>query len=199
MVFKHFVFAKLSSLSIIQCLVFLQWAPKLNDFHAMDCIDLIMGAARGSLSRIRDYYTRDRSTPRVDTFWGGKEDITSATGWEEEGKTILIFRRRIISTDSFDHDLVGDMHVIWARGQENGEYVHSPKSGLERDNPHRPDFYAPDEIKYHGHGGQRGKTRIDFLNEQGKMSHSFAISYYRTVTVVLILFCLFSQLLVAKR
>lgn len=133
----------------------------------MDCIDLVMGAARGSLSRIRDYYTRDRSTPRLDTFWGGKEDLTSATGWEENGKTFLIFRRRIRSTDVADHDLIGDMHVIWARGQESGEYVHSPKSGLERENPHKPNFYAADEIKYHGHGSQRGKTRIDFLNEQG--------------------------------
>lgn len=136
----------------------------------MDCVDIIMGGARGSLSRIRDYYTRDRSTPRLDTFWGGKEDITAATGWEEDGKTVLIFRRRIRSTDASDHDLVGEMHVIWARGQEANEYNHFPSSGLEKENPHRPQFYAPDEIKYHGHGGQRGKTRVNFLSEQGKLN-----------------------------
>jgi hypothetical protein len=135
----------------------------------MDCIDLVMGAARGSLSRIRDYYTRDRSTPRLDSFWGGKEDLTSATGWEENDQTVLIFRRKLRATDEADHDIDGEMHVIWARGQE-GKYVHNPKSGIEvaGANPSRAEFYAPDEIKYHGHGAQRGKTRIDFLAEQCK-------------------------------
>lgn len=125
-----------------------------------------MGGARGPLSRIRDYYTRDRSTPRVDSFWGGKDDITSATGWEDNGETVLIFRRKLKSSDEADHDIAGEMHVIWARGQENGEYVHTPHSGLEKETPSRAEFYAPDEIKYHGHGAQRGITRIDFLAEQ---------------------------------
>jgi hypothetical protein len=135
----------------------------------MDCIDLVMGAARGPLSRIRDYYTRDRSTPRLDSFWGGQDDITSATGWEEGDQTVLIFRRKLRATDEADHDIKGEMHVIWARGQENGDYVHKPKSGLESENPSRAAFYAPDEIKYHGHGAQRGITRIDFVAEQGEI------------------------------
>ena len=130
----------------------------------MDCIDLIMGGANGIHSRIRDYYTRDRSTPRLDTFWGGSEDITSATGWEKDGMTTLIFRRKVRSADEPDHNLEGELHVIWARGQEPGEYYHRPRSGLEIENPGVPEFYARDEIKYHGHGGQRGITRIDFLS-----------------------------------
>lgn len=132
----------------------------------MDCIDLVMGAARGPLSKIRDYYTRDRSTPRVDSFWGGIDDITSATGWEEEEQTVLIFRRKLVTKDEADNDIDGEMHVIWARGQEPGEYVHSPKSGIEKETPSKPEFYARDEIKYHGHGAQRGITRIDFLAEE---------------------------------
>jgi len=138
----------------------------------MDCIDLVMGAARGPYSRILDYYTRDRSTPRLDSFYGGKDDITSATGWEEGDKTVLIFRRRLRTNDPADHEIKGEMHVIWARGQENGDYVHKPKSGLElgTEKPSRPDFYAADEIKYHGHGAQRGITRIDFVAEQGTCS-----------------------------
>ncbi len=129
---------------------------------------MIMGGARGSQSRILDYYTRDRSTPRLDSFWGGKDDITSATGWEKDSKTTLIFRRKVRSTDGPDHALdSGEMHVIWARGQEPGNYVHNPKSGLEAKGhmPSIPDFYAADEIKYHGHGAQRGKTRIDFFEK----------------------------------
>lgn len=139
----------------------------------MDCIDLVMGAARGPLSRIRDYYTRDRSTPRLDSFWGGKEDLTSATGWEEDGSTVLIFRRKLQAKDEADHEIAGEMHVIWARGQENGDYVHKPHSGLEKESPSKPEFYAADEIKYHGHGAQRGVTRIDFLAEQCKLIMTF--------------------------
>ena len=30
------------------------------DFHPMDCSDIIIGMARGNLSRIGDFYTRDR-------------------------------------------------------------------------------------------------------------------------------------------
>lgn len=36
-----------------------KYHPKA-DFHAMDCADIIIGMARGNLSRIGDYYTRDR-------------------------------------------------------------------------------------------------------------------------------------------
>ena len=33
------------------------------------------------------------------------------------------------------------MHLIWALGQESGDYVHSPKSGLETEESSVPDFY----------------------------------------------------------
>ena len=39
------------------------------DFHAMDCMDMVIGVAREGLGRVGDFYTRDRSTPREDTFW----------------------------------------------------------------------------------------------------------------------------------
>ena len=42
------------------------------------------------------------------------------------------------------------MHLIWALGQEQDEYVHVPKSGLETEDHSVPDFYKPDELKYHG-------------------------------------------------
>lgn len=128
----------------------------------MDCTDIIIGQVRGTHSRIRDYYTRDRSTPRSDTFWGGTEDISSATGWEENGITTLIFRRKIYSSDPTDHSLTGSMSVIWARGQEHGMYVHFPKSGLEKEKASIPNFYAQDEIKYHGQSKQRGVLFMNF-------------------------------------
>ena len=59
----------------------------------MDCIDVVAGGARGNLFRILDYYTRDRSTPRTDDFYGGDDDLTAAVGGERQGVTILRFRR----------------------------------------------------------------------------------------------------------
>lgn len=45
-------------------------------------MDIIIGTAKGGLSRIRDYYSRGRHTPLLDEQWGGRDDITAATGWE---------------------------------------------------------------------------------------------------------------------
>lgn len=117
---------------------------------AMGCSDMVIGTAKGMHSRIRDYYTRDMSSPRFDTFYGGTEDLTSATGWEKDGFTTIIFRRKLKTNDPTDHDLTGTMRVIWARGQQTAE---KPQWG---------DFFTHDELKYHGHGQQRGVTFISF-------------------------------------
>ncbi|KAL0811063.1 hypothetical protein ABMA28_010340 [Loxostege sticticalis] len=142
-----------------------EYAPKF-DFNPMDCTDIVIGTARGNYHRVLDYYTRDRSTPRVDTFWGGHDDITAAAGFEENGVTTIMFRKKIKAKEPTDHSIVDDlMHVIWARGQEPNKYVHSPPSGLEKGTAATGDFYRQDELKYHGHGSQRGVTRINFFEE----------------------------------
>ena len=63
--------------------------------HPMDCTDIVIGMARGKTSRINDYYTRDRATPRMDSFYGGEDSLTAAVGMEDEstGMTYLKFRR----------------------------------------------------------------------------------------------------------
>ncbi len=58
------------------------------------------------------------------------------------------------------------MHVIWALGQEYGREVHFPASGLEAGTSKQPNFYRRDELKYHGHVGQRGVTTVRWLGEQ---------------------------------
>jgi len=69
-----------------------------------------------------------------------------------------------IATEPTDHSIVDDvMHVIWAKGQEQKNYQHSPKSGLEKDVAFVKDFYKQDELKYHGHGSQRGVISINFF------------------------------------
>lgn len=137
-----------------------------HDFNPMDCTDIVIGMARDKLSRIWDYYTRDRSTPRFDTFWGGKNDLTAAMGFEKDGVTTILFRKRLIAQEPTDHSIEKDlMHVIWARGQEIGHYNHFPKSGLEVDRASVKDFYKPDELKYHGHGDQRGFLALNFYGK----------------------------------
>ena len=63
----------------------------------MDCTDIIIGSARGELSRVGDYYTRDRSSPRSDAFYdGGSNSLTAAIGKEENGVTTILFRRKLL-------------------------------------------------------------------------------------------------------
>lgn len=132
----------------------------------MDCTDIVIGTARDQYSRVWDYYTRDRSTPRLDTFWGGQSDLTGAGGFEKDGVTTIFFRKKLIAEHKSDHSIVNDlMHVIWAKGQENGKYVHSPLSGLEKENAGNSEFYQPDELKYHGHAPQRGALQLNFYGE----------------------------------
>ncbi|CAH0551188.1 unnamed protein product [Brassicogethes aeneus] len=137
-----------------------------HDFNPMDCTDMIIGSARGTASRIADYYTRDRSTPKMDNFWGGKNDLIAAMGFEKDGVTTILFRRKLKATDQSDHSIVDElMHVIFAQGQEKGKYKHVPKSGVESDNASEKDFYKQDELKYHGHGSHRGAILLNFLEE----------------------------------
>ncbi|XP_067135324.1 uncharacterized protein [Centruroides vittatus] len=141
------------------------------DFHAMDCTDIVIGVARGSLSRIADFYTRDRSTPKIDSYFGGKDDITAAMGYEIDGITTILFRKKLKATDFTDHSISNNlMDVIWARGQEPNMYIHSPTTGLESGKAKILDFYRPDELKYHGHGKQRGKLTLNFLSNSQEKS-----------------------------
>lgn len=123
-------------------------APIAKDFHAMDCQDMVIAKVKGDLSNVGDYYTRDRSTPRRDSFYGGSDDLTAAIGWEEDGVTTVIFRKPVVgSRDSgkADHDFTGLLKVIWANGQ----------AGV--------DFYKDDELKYHG--GNRGQNTLQLGSE----------------------------------
>lgn len=89
-----------------------KYTPK-HDFNPMDCTDIVIGSARGNTHRIHDYYTRDRSTPRLDSFWGGKDSLTAVMGFEKDGVTTIAFRRPLSGDDHFtDHEIIdGAMQV----------------------------------------------------------------------------------------
>ena len=61
--------------------------------HPMDCTDIVIGVARGTQFRVFDFYTRDRSTPRKDEFYGGQDSITGAVAMEERGITYVKWRK----------------------------------------------------------------------------------------------------------
>ncbi|XP_076353423.1 uncharacterized protein LOC143248691 isoform X2 [Tachypleus tridentatus] len=141
-----------------------------HDFHPMDCTDIVIGVVREGASRIFDYYTRDRSTPQIDSYYGGTDDLTAAVGEEMIGVTTILFRKKLKAKELTDHTIEDRlMNVIWARGQEPGMYIHRPKTGLDIGKAKIKDFYRPDELKYHGHGDQRGKTTMNFFDATNQL------------------------------
>ncbi|CAB4066367.1 unnamed protein product [Lepeophtheirus salmonis] len=104
-----------------------------RDFHPMDCLDIVLGAVKNGLSRVGDYYTRDRSTPQLDElFWGQSDDLKAAGGWEENGRTYIRFIKSVSANGGSDQDFYGKVHLAWAHGRNDDS------------------FYRQDEIKYHG-------------------------------------------------
>jgi len=57
---------------------------------------MVIGSAIGKLHRVRDYYSRDRSTPRIDEFYGGSQSLTAAVSEESvDGVTTVMWRKPI--------------------------------------------------------------------------------------------------------
>ncbi|XP_030851987.1 uncharacterized protein LOC578616 isoform X1 [Strongylocentrotus purpuratus] len=125
-----------------------------SNLHPMDCMDFTIGmVSHGNVTRIHDYYTRDRSTPRLDSFYGGMDSLVAAMGFQwADGRTRIVFRKKLEATEQTDHSIANndDMMAIWSRGQEFGRYVHNPPSGLEVCQASDYMFYRRDELKYHG-------------------------------------------------
>ena len=59
----------------------------------MDCADFVIGSVTDGISRVRDYFATSRSTPQLDSFYGGKDSLTSAAAYEEDGVTTVVFRK----------------------------------------------------------------------------------------------------------
>ena len=61
----------------------------------MDCTDMVIGMVRSTnLARIYDAYTRDRTTPHRDEWYGGQQSLTGAVGMEtSDGWTHLKWRK----------------------------------------------------------------------------------------------------------
>jgi hypothetical protein len=154
------------------------YAPK-GQLHEMDCTDIVVGFAKGSLGRVVDSYTRDRSTPLRDEEYGGTDDLTAALAYEDEEteETVLIFRKPLEATHPTDNSIEdGRMHIIWSHGQLKDSFSHAPLSGLENGSPGIPDFYKEDELKYHGRRN-RGLVKLNLLQDEDKDGDSCSFYY----------------------
>ena len=60
------------------------------------------------------------------------------------------------------------MFILWAKGQEQGNYKHFQSSSIEAGKGDK-NFYRMDEVKYHGSTGQRGTASLNFF---GKLDDS---------------------------
>jgi len=65
--------------------------------HPMDCADIVVGASVGGVGQVRDYYTLSRATPQLDEYYGGRKSLTSATAFEQDGMTTVVFRKKLSS------------------------------------------------------------------------------------------------------
>ena len=81
--------------SLIKCSFFSHSIFTAGRPHPMACTDIVIGKVHGATSHIADYYTRDRATPRLDTFWGGMDDVTAAAGIQYADRSRFIFRKKL--------------------------------------------------------------------------------------------------------
>ena len=103
-------------------------------------------------------YTRDRSTPLLDTYFEGEFSLTAAFGVERDGRTIVMFRRNIREIEPSDHPLgPGKISGIYAKGLNN-----------------------EDEFVYHG-PRNRGSTIFEFVKRE-EMSYSGPLVFLNKVT-----------------
>uniref|UniRef100_A0A1I7VHX5 DOMON domain-containing protein n=1 Tax=Loa loa TaxID=7209 RepID=A0A1I7VHX5_LOALO len=85
--------------------------------HPMDCLDMVIGVIIDDISQVRDYYSFPQITPQPDEFFGGQDSLTSATAYQQDGITTVIFRKPLAASDQADRTISSDETiVIWAKG-----------------------------------------------------------------------------------
>uniref|UniRef100_A0A0N4ZXD1 EGF-like domain-containing protein n=1 Tax=Parastrongyloides trichosuri TaxID=131310 RepID=A0A0N4ZXD1_PARTI len=123
-----------------------------SSLHPMDCNDIIFGAVRDNYLRINDMYSRDRSTPLLDSILDGENSLTAAYGAEikESNRSVIMFRRNIREIEPTDMPLgPGKMNFIWAKGFDDSNN----------------EFYEKDSFTYHGLKN-RGSAIFEMISKE---------------------------------
>ena len=78
----------------------------------MDCNDMTIGLAYGNLHQVRDYYTPDRSTPRLDEVYGGSQSLTAAVASQDGDILTVIFRKKLTGEIYLDPFVVHTARIV---------------------------------------------------------------------------------------
>lgn len=80
--------------------------------------DMVLGFVKDGRAMVTDEFGTGAYGPhRPDTELGGSNDITEYGGREENGYTIIEFKRALNTGDRYDHQLVRGLNkIIWAFG-----------------------------------------------------------------------------------
>ncbi|VDM65403.1 unnamed protein product, partial [Strongylus vulgaris] len=132
--------------------------------NAMECTDMVIGSVVNGRGRVQDFYSTSKASPRPDTVYGGKDSLTAASAFNEDGVTTVVFRKKLRADDEWDHTINGPMTVIWAKGADPNNYQHTTGGApIQAD----PNFFNSNSFKYHGRN-HRGVLTIDFQEESKK-------------------------------
>lgn len=61
--------------------------------NPIDCLDMVIGILINGVSQVRDYYSFSQIAPQPDEFFGGHNSLTSATAYQQDDITTVIFRK----------------------------------------------------------------------------------------------------------
>lgn len=84
--------------------------------------DMIMGLVRGGNVEVYDLFSTGRFGPHPpDTELGGSNDILEYGGSEQDGSTVVEFKRPLDTSDEYDHALArGERYrILWSYGDSD--------------------------------------------------------------------------------
>ena len=93
------------------------WKSETQD-DCEDCVDMVIGMTMDGKVKIEDCFAWMRSRPRVDSFWGGNNDLTDEHIWNSNGSTWLMFRRKRVSKIT-DVSLEGKKKFTWSTNADD--------------------------------------------------------------------------------
>ena len=111
-------------------------AMALSSGPAMKDADMVLGFVQdGTVTVIDEYSTGNFGPHRPDSELGGSDDILESAGTEGDGHTIIEFRRKLDTGDTYDHKFSQDKNsILWAYGQDDqAEQKHSVRGHGELD------------------------------------------------------------------
>jgi hypothetical protein len=102
----------------------------LSSGPAMKDADMVLGFVQDSTVTVIDQYSTGNFGPhRPDSELGGSDDILESGGSEGDGYTIIEFKRKLDTGDTYDHKFSqGENSILWAYGQgDQPEQKHSAR------------------------------------------------------------------------